>query len=346
MIARMPVPLLHVPQLPPPPDVAKPPDDAVQSIDPANPRRFIFSKVLAAGSGSAHPDNSKLVTVHYTAWSIDGTTIDDSRSRGKPAVWSLQQLMDGLAWGLQLMVVGEKRRVWIPAVLAHEWATDMLVYDVELLGMTPAAPRPTADELGGPPADATRTSSGLAFKVLRSGTGTERPKPASTVTIHYTAWTSRGSNVFDETIQRNAPLTTPVDTVMPGLTEALQLMVIGERTRFWIPPALGYPPPLPSAMIVVDVELVAIQHAGDGQPGTVRVQVNSPDAVYRLIMPDGTTREGRGPQTFPNAPPGAYRITPVPIPLFSIAMIAQPADMTLTAGGTLEITINFNAIVH
>jgi len=345
MIARMTTPLLHVAQIPPPPNVARPPEDAVQSIDPANPRRFIFSKVLAAGSGTTHPDDSQILTVHYTVWAIDGTTIDDSRSRGKPAMWSPRRLMDGLAWGLQLMVVGEKRRVWIPAVLAHEWATDMLVYDLELLAMSPAPARPTAAELGAPPADATRTSSGLAFKILRSGTGTERPKPAGTVTIHYSAWTSRGSDVFDETIRRNAPLTTPVDGLMPGMTEALQLMAVGERTRFWIPPALGYSPPLPSAMIVVDVELLSIQHALDGA-GTVRVQANSPDAIYRLIMPDGTTREGRGPQMFPSVPTGTYRIRPVPIPLFSIGMVAEPADMTLRPGGTLEITINYNAIVH
>jgi hypothetical protein len=61
------VPLLHITQIPPPPDVAQPPADAVRSIDPANPHRFIFSKVLAPGHGANHPAPDDLVTVDYTA---------------------------------------------------------------------------------------------------------------------------------------------------------------------------------------------------------------------------------------------------------------------------------------
>jgi hypothetical protein len=141
-------------------------------------------------------------------------------------------------------------------------------------------------------------------------------------------------------------MTAAVDTLIPGLSEALQRMVTGERTRFWIPPELGYPLPLPRATLVFDVELLSIQHAAEGAAGTVRVQLNSPDAAYELIMPDGTPRQAKGPQTFANVMPGTYRIKPAPMPLFATGVVASPSDMTLAAGGTLDITVSFVPIVH
>jgi peptidylprolyl isomerase len=335
---------LSVTPVPPPPDVAQPPADAIRSNDPANPHRFIFSKVLTAGTAAAHPAPDDLVTVHYTAWTTDGTTIDDSRSRGTPAHWTLRDVMDGLAWGLQLMVVGEKRRLWIPGAMAHEWATDMLVYDVELLAAAPQPDRPTAGELGTPPADATRTADGIAFKVLRAGHGAEHPRPTSTVTINYVGWTTRGTEIFDDSLARQAPLTVALDTVIPGLSWAIQRMVVGERTRFWIPPPLAYPPPL-RAQLLVDVELVDIQKPVSGAPGTVRVQSNSPDVIYHLVLPDGSMRQAAGSQTFERLPPGHYRVTAPRVPLYASGIVAAPADMTLAPGGTLDVTINFVPIV-
>src|SRR6266496_5295552 len=129
----------------------------------------------------------------------------------------------------------------------------MLVYDVELLAIAPPPAWPTPADMRSVPADATRLSSGLAFKVLRRGTGTERPKPMSTATLHYTAWTTNGTTIFDDTVARDAPMTAAVDTLIPGLSEGLQRMVVGERARFWIPADLGYAPPLPRASTVFDV---------------------------------------------------------------------------------------------
>ena len=332
---------LNVPRVAPPADLAQPPADAVRTPSSIDPRHVLLSKVVTAGIGAAHPRAVDVVTAHYTAWATDGTTVVDSRTRGKPAVWIPNQLMEGLSSGIQLMVVGEKRRLWIHGAMGHEWATDMLVYDVELLAIAPAPAGPTHHEISTPPAGVTRTSSGLGFSVIRAGTGSERPKPTSTVTIHYTAWTTAGTELFDDSVARDTPVTVAVDALIAGLTEGLQRMVIGEKTRFWIPAELAYAAPMPRAAVVIDVELVAIQRAVAGPPGTVRVHSNSPDAVYTLILPDGTPREGKGPRAFPDAAPGHYRIKPAALPLYTSALAASPADMTLAPGGNLDITLNY-----
>ena len=339
-------PVLNVPQIPPPADLAEAPRDAIKTPNSGDPGRVLVSKTIAAGTGDTHPGPTNIVTVHYTAWDDRGTTIDDSRSRGAPARWMPNRLMEGLSAGIQLMVVGEKRRLWIPKNMCHEWATGTLVYDLELVEIAPPPAWPARGEVGTPPADATRTSSGLAFKVLKPGTGTEHPKPASTVTIRYTEWTTSGTTIYDDSAALEEPVSVAVDLVMPGVSEALQRMVVGEKTRYWVPADLAYAAPMPSAALLFDVEVLAIQRAADGAPGTVRVHSNSPDAAYDLIMPDGSVRRAKGPQAFADVPPGRYRVKPEPLRSYATGIVASPSDMTLTAGGTLEVTINYVPIIR
>ena len=333
---------LDIPQIPPPADVAQPPADAVRSVPTA---LAFFSKILTPGSGPDRPGPTDIVTVHYTAWTADGTTIDDSRSRGKPTVWDVSQLMAGLNAGIQLMIAGEKRRLWIPPALAYSWPTKQsVVFDVELLSIAP--PPATAAELSAAPADVPRTSSGLAYRVLRPGKEAERPKPMSTVTIHYTAWTS-DRRIFDDSVARGEPLTVAVDTVIPGLSEALQRMVVGEKSRFWIPAELAYTTPgPPQTSLMFDVELLAIQRQAAGQPGTIHVQSNSPDAGYLLVQPDGTALSEKEPRVIAGAVPGRYRIKPAKMRSYAIGLVASPADMVLPPGGTLSITITYKPIIQ
>ena len=121
---------------------------------------------------------------------------------------------------------------------------------------------PPAD-VAAPPKDATRTKSGLAYKTLKKGTGMVKPRPTSRVTVHYTGWTTDGK-MFDSSHKRGKPATFPLNRVIKGWTEGLQLMVAGETTRFWIPAELAYgdPPKRPGApagMLVFDVELLSFQ---------------------------------------------------------------------------------------
>ena len=118
-------------------------------------------------------------------------------------------------------------------------------------------------DVAAPPADALKTPSGLASKVLRVGVGTARPSLRSTVVVHYTGWTPKGEK-FDSSVDRGEPDKFPLTVVIPGWIEGLQLMTVGEKRRFWIPGELAYAkdfskPPEMRGMLVFDVELIAVQ---------------------------------------------------------------------------------------
>jgi FKBP-type peptidyl-prolyl cis-trans isomerase len=132
------------------------------------------------------------------------------------------------------------------------------VFDVELLNIIKAPEAP--DNVAKPPKKAKKTESGLAYMVLEKGTGTGHPGPASWVTVNYTGWTTDG-NMFDSSVVRGKPASFPLGNVIPGWTEGLQLMVTGEKTRFWVPVELAYngAPGKPAGMLVFDVELLSFK---------------------------------------------------------------------------------------
>jgi len=238
--------------IPAPPDVAAPPSDAVKL--PSG----LATKVLKAGTGKYRPGKEDLVTVDYTGWKVDGSMFDSSVARGQPAVFPVNRVIAGFSEGLQLMVPGEKRRLWIPEALAYKGTREpkgMLVFDVQLIDLPSRAPA----DVKAPPADAKTTASGLVYKVLQPGKGARRPTPASQVTVHYTGWTTDGK-MFDSSVVRGQPATFAVDGVIAGWTEGLQLMVEGEKTRFWIPEKLAYKGQSPPyGLLVFDVELIKFQ---------------------------------------------------------------------------------------
>jgi peptidylprolyl isomerase len=118
-------------------------------------------------------------------------------------------------------------------------------------------------DVAAPPADALKTPSGLASKVVRVGVGMARPSLRSTVVVHYTGWTPDGMK-FDSSLDRGKPAEFPVTMVIPGWIEGLQMMVVGEKRRFWVPGDLAYAkdfskPPEMRGMLVFDVELLAVK---------------------------------------------------------------------------------------
>ncbi len=121
---------------------------------------------------------------------------------------------------------------------------------------------PAPPDVAAPPADAEVTESGLASKRLIRGCGTEHPTESSRVTVHYTGWTTDGA-MFDSSVTRGSEATFPLSGVIPGWTEGVQLMTVGEKRRFWIPGDLAYGdnprPGAPAGMLVFDVDLMAIQ---------------------------------------------------------------------------------------
>lgn len=250
-------------ELPAPEDVAAAPDDAERT------ESGLKSKRLTAGDGNAYPTSSSVVEVHYTGWMTDGKMFDSSVLRGEPATFPLNRVIKGWTEGLQLMVAGEKRRFWIPGDLAYGDTPQMgrpygtLVFDVELISFRePPQPPPVPEDVSGPPADATVTASGLAYKVLVTGTGAMHPQADSTVKVHYSGWQTDGK-MFDSSVVRGEPISFPLNRVIRGWTEGVQTMVQGEKTRFWIPAELAYGNDAsgqrPSGMLVFDIELLGIE---------------------------------------------------------------------------------------
>src|SRR5262249_49031348 len=114
-----------------------------------------------------------------------------------------------------------------------------------------------------PPADAKRTRSGLVYKFLKHGKGKDHPKADSTVEVHYSGWTPDGQ-LFDSSVRRGQPTTFPLNSVIKVWAEGVQLMVVVDKDRVWIPGALAYgdkpsQPGAPAGPLVFDVELLSIR---------------------------------------------------------------------------------------
>ncbi len=108
------------------------------------------------------------------------------------------------------------------------------------------------------------TASGLQYEVLAAGTGTKSPAATDSVTVHYRGTLLDGEE-FDSSYSRNEPATFPLNRVIPGWTEGVQLMKEGAKYRFYIPSALAYGEQGagrsigPNAALIFDVELIKIQ---------------------------------------------------------------------------------------
>ena len=104
--------------------------------------------------------------------------------------------------------------------------------------------------------------SGLQYKVITMGAGT-KPTATQNVTCHYEGSLINGT-IFDSSVKRGQPATFPLNRVISGWTEGLQLMPVGSKFRFFIPPHLGYGDRQagahiqPYSTLIFDVELLGI----------------------------------------------------------------------------------------
>jgi FKBP-type peptidyl-prolyl cis-trans isomerase len=112
------------------------------------------------------------------------------------------------------------------------------------------------------PASAITLADGLAYKVLKPGSGNQHPTLASTIVANYTGWTTDGKK-FDSTVNPDGsanPATFPLDKLIEGWQRVVPLMVDGEKVRVWIPGKLAYDnrnrPDAPHGMLVFDIQLV------------------------------------------------------------------------------------------
>jgi len=206
------------------------------------------TRVVVRGTGTVHPTDNDLVKVRYVVWDQEGKILDQAIDPR----WSIVEVKAMTpAWRADIMkmVAGEHRRTWV--------AEDKVVMDTELLTVIPRPATPA--DVAAPPADAVRTSSGLAYKILRPGKGVAHPKHGDRVLVHYTGWTTDGM-MFDSSYVRGDAMQLPVDGGILGWTEAVQLMTSGSKARFWMPEKLAYAgmEGKPKGMIVFDIEVFTV----------------------------------------------------------------------------------------
>ena len=159
----------------------------------------------------------------------------------------------------------DKNRIYLLAVAALIGAVTL--YFNSKKGADFPAPSTSNQEIivtNSASADTITTASGLQYRVLTEGSGTESPGPTNVVTVHYSGKLTNGVE-FDSSYQRNQPASFPVNGVIRGWTEALQLMHVGDKWELTIPPDLGYgsrgagnaiPP---DATLIFEVELLEIK---------------------------------------------------------------------------------------
>jgi FKBP-type peptidyl-prolyl cis-trans isomerase len=246
------------------PPQAAPADVAAVPADATKTKSGLAYEILTKGAGTDEPNPWDRVKIHYTGWTPDGAMFETSRSHERPAIFDLAKVMPGWREALTLLAVGDSARVWLPETLAYQGRgghpRGNVVFDLELVSVErlPEPPRPPA-ELKAAPRSATRTKSGLAYRILHKGEGTAKPNVTDQVEVQYSAWTTDGK-LFDSSVARGSPAKVPVDRLIPGWAEGLLLMAEGDKALFWIPEKLAYGGKggAPKGMLVYEVELLAI----------------------------------------------------------------------------------------
>ncbi len=216
-------------------------------------------KLIKKGEGEK-PGAENIVTFHFTGKTMEGEVVQDTHTQPAPPSAPLDKLPKELGELIGEMTAGEQRTCWLPEASIPG---GFIVADIELISFKAAAPAPAAPaDVAAAPADAEKTASGLASKLLKAGEGKVKPKATDTVKVHYSGWETDGK-MFDSSVTRGEPAEFPLGGVIPGWTEGLQLMVVGEKRRFWIPEGLAYGPKQegggrPGGMLCFDVELLEI----------------------------------------------------------------------------------------
>lgn len=121
---------------------------------------------------------------------------------------------------------------------------------------------PAPENVAAPPENAESAQNGIAYVVLEDAAGDVHAAATDTVIVHYTGWTTDG-RMFDSSVKRGQPAAFPLDQLIPGWQQAIPLMTVGDKYRFWIPGELAYDnstrPGAPKGMLVFDIELLGIK---------------------------------------------------------------------------------------
>jgi peptidylprolyl isomerase len=255
-MALLPAVGLSVDQIRPPQPLRAPPPEAIET---ASGMSYI---VVKRGPDANRTASGDFVEYRADIWTADGVTRASSRESGTQvaAIRRLSREQPALARALLTTPIGETRRWWIQydrLLPGYPGMPSLLhVVDLTVVGETDPAKAPS--DVAAPPADAVRTESGLAYRVLKKGPGGPRPTLSSQIEIHYSGWTPDG-RLFDSSVVRDERGNFPLADLIAGWQEGVLLMSPGDTFRFWIPGHLAYDnlqhPQAPKGMLVFDVTL-------------------------------------------------------------------------------------------
>jgi peptidylprolyl isomerase len=272
-----------IPSLPVPPDVGIPPSTATKT--PAGNPMLVLKP--GAGDKARTFDN---VTFNLTAWDPEGNQIQTTEgAMARPETSPPFRQPKGLEDMLISIPPGGRGRFWVPkdqlTLRQPVKAEGPITVEVEVVKVEKQQPPPAVPaDVAAPPATAKKTEKGVSYKVLKAASG-KQPAATDTVRVHYTGWTTDG-RMFDSSVVRGQPSEFPLSGVIPGWTDGLKVMHVGEKTRFWIPVELAYnnQPGKPAGMLVFDVELLGIKEAP--KPPETPADVAGP--------PDGAKKTPKG----------------------------------------------------
>ncbi|HEX2686650.1 MAG TPA: FKBP-type peptidyl-prolyl cis-trans isomerase [Kofleriaceae bacterium] len=247
-----------------PDNVAKPPDNAEKL--PSGTQLV----VLRPGTGKDKARQFDNVTFDYTAWDGEGRMVHTTEMRKGTITSQPYKQPIGMVEMLTAMTAGERARFWIDSErvktegkLPPGMPQGQLCYEVEIQQIVKAEhePPPTPPDVAKPPPGVSKTANGVLYRVLKPGSAknARHPTENDTVKVQYTGWTTDG-RMFDSSVLRGELATFNLHGVIPGWTEGIPEMGIGDRVRFWIPQELAYKgqPGKPAGMLVFDVELFEI----------------------------------------------------------------------------------------
>ncbi len=240
------------------------------------------------GTGDAKARYYDTVTFNYTAWDANGRMFDSTEVRKRPATVPPYRQNAVMEEVLTSMTAGQRLRFWVPADKMQQSGKPMpgmpsgeLCYEVELLQIAKGnAPPPAPADVAKPPAGAKKTALGVSYKVLKQGKGGPHPKVSDNIKANYTGWTTDG-RMFDSSAIKGEPGSFNLSSVIAGWTDAIPLMSVGDKFRFWIPEEHAYKgaPGKPQGTLVFDVELVEIQEASPPSEGAPHGDLPAPPDV-------------------------------------------------------------------
>ena len=173
----------------------KPPAPSDLNAPPADAERLesgLVTRQLGAGTGTRKPAAADILKMRYTVWRASDGSVVATVPQNSSVMLPLQNMLPGWREAAMLMVEGESRRAWVRSFLGGGKIKEgeTFVIDTELLEIVPPPVAPP--DVAAPPADAVTTRSGLAYRILREGSGDRRPKRNERVVVHYTGWTTNG----------------------------------------------------------------------------------------------------------------------------------------------------------